>query len=121
MKRFLGASLLALLGLGLGMSQASADWCVHLYRPCIKLPVPAIPILCPKFSFFCESCNVGCCPTPGGPWWDQFPSGGNAGYSIAPYGGFTGSYGGVYGSYSAPVGAWGGYGQPSQAWGGYQQ
>jgi hypothetical protein len=113
MKRILAAGLLALLGLGVLHTTASAD-CFHVYKPCYKFPVPPIPIFCPSFKFFCEACNHGCgCPSPGGHWYAQFPNqGAPMGYTIAPYGAFSGSvYGGGYGSYGQPAHAWSGYGQ----------
>lgn len=130
MKRVLVAGLLALFGLSLGQVTASAD-CFHVYKPCIRLPVPAIPIYCPSFKFFCESCNGKNCPCPSGPWYSQFPGGapaGGYGYMAPAYGGFGGSvYGGWGGSAYSAQGWGGGYGQnyavqPAPQWnGGYAQ
>ncbi len=79
MKRIVVAGLLALAVVGLGHSQASAI-CFDVYRPCVRLPLPRLPIFLPKISIGCDPegkqngcCNKGqllfnrsCCATHGG-------------------------------------------------------
>jgi len=53
MKRILFAGLLAVAALGLGQSQASAI-CFDVYRPCVRIPLPRLPIFLPHFCIGCD-------------------------------------------------------------------
>jgi len=54
MKRILVCSLVALAVVGLGQSTASAI-CFDVYRPCVRLPLPRLPIFLPHFCIGCDS------------------------------------------------------------------
>jgi hypothetical protein len=53
MKRILLPSLVALAALGLGVEQASAV-CFDVYKPCVRIPLPRLPIFCPKICIGCD-------------------------------------------------------------------
>jgi hypothetical protein len=66
MKRILFAGLLAVAALGLGESTASAI-CFDCYRPCVRVPLPRLPIFCPKLCITCDpEGRTGCCGQKGG-------------------------------------------------------
>lgn len=54
MKRILVCGLLALAVVGLSQASASAI-CFDVYRPCVRLPLPRLPIFLPKFCIGCDS------------------------------------------------------------------
>src|SRR4051794_28242622 len=65
MKRILFAGLLAVAALGLGHSQASAI-CFDCYRPCVRVPLPRLPIFLPHLCIGCDpEGRVGCCGPKG--------------------------------------------------------
>lgn len=53
MKRILVCGLLAIAVVGLSQSTASAI-CFDVYRPCIRLPLPRLPIFLPNFCIGCD-------------------------------------------------------------------
>jgi hypothetical protein len=54
MKRILVCGLLAFAVVGLSQSTASAI-CFDVYRPCVRLPLPRLPIFLPHFCIGCDS------------------------------------------------------------------
>lgn len=77
MKRMLFASLLALAGLALHQGTASA-YCFWFYKPCIRIPLPRVPIVLPKITFPCADCCNQCelAAARPVPWYNQFPGAG---------------------------------------------
>lgn len=53
MKRILVCGLLAVAFVGLAQSNASA-LCFDVYRPCIRLPLPRLPVFLPNFCIGCD-------------------------------------------------------------------
>jgi hypothetical protein len=61
MKRILFGGLLAVAALGLVQSRASAI-CFDCYRPCVRVPLPRLPIFLPKICLRCDTEGaMGCC------------------------------------------------------------
>src|SRR5690348_15682713 len=61
MKRILFAGLLAVAALGLAGTEASAI-CFDCYRPCVRVPLPRLPIFLPKLCVGCDpEGRTGCC------------------------------------------------------------
>ncbi len=54
MKRILVLGILALAFVGVKQSTASAI-CFDVYRPCVRLPLPRLPIFLPNFCIGCDS------------------------------------------------------------------
>ena len=65
MKRILFAGLLAVAALGLAESRASAI-CFDCYRPCVRVPLPRLPIFLPHICIACDpEGRTGCCGPKG--------------------------------------------------------
>lgn len=65
MKRILFGGLLAVAALGLVQSRASAI-CFDCYRPCVRVPLPRLPIFLPHICVGCDpEGRTGCCGPKG--------------------------------------------------------
>jgi hypothetical protein len=53
MKRILFAGLVALAAVGLSEAPASAI-CFDIYKPCVRIPLPRLPIFLPKICIGCD-------------------------------------------------------------------
>jgi hypothetical protein len=82
MKRILVCGLLAIACIGLCQDKASA-LCFDVYRPCIRLPLPRLPIFLPNFCIGCDTEGRQSC-------------GGKLLFNKSNCGGYGGGYG--YGS-----------------------
>jgi hypothetical protein len=108
MRKLLSAGVLALAVLGLSHGRASA-WCYEVYRPCIELPFPSIPIVIPNLKIFCAQCGPRCCPPTPNSWYAYYPPMESA-YTAPGHGAFSapspfGAPQGCYGAYASPYGA----------------